>query len=255
MLDKLNVILEIQEFDIKMIRLMKLKKTRQNELNEIDALKKNLRQRIVDKETEIEDIKSEVHVHEEAITEVKAKIKRFESQQDQVKKIEEFNALNQEISRADRERANLEHKLNAAADQLMVEEEALSSLQTTYDSTSENSKTLEEEILANIAEVNKEGITLKEQRDALTSKADPTILAVYEKLVNNKRNRVVVAVSNRCCSGCHIALTAQQENLVRKGERLVFCEHCSRILYWASEPEETQEDASPRRRRRKVATT
>ncbi len=27
-------------------------------------------------------------------------------------------------------------------------------------------------------------------------------------------------------------LTAQDENLVRKGERLVFCEHCSRIHYW-----------------------
>ena len=27
-------------------------------------------------------------------------------------------------------------------------------------------------------------------------------------------------------------LTAQDENLVRKGERFVFCEHCSRIHYW-----------------------
>lgn len=254
MLEKLNVILEIQEFDIKMIRLMKLKKTRKNELNEIDALKKNLRQKIVDKELETEEIKNEATSCEESIKEIKEKIKKYESQQDQVKKIEEFNALNQEISRADRERANLEHKLNAAADQLMAEEEILANLQTTYDSTSENSKILEEEIEANIREVNKEGVTLKEQRDHLLPKADPEILKVYEKLINNKRNRVVVAVSNRCCSGCHIALTAQQENLVRKGERIVFCEHCSRILYWAAEPEQTEE-AAPRRRRRKVAAT
>lgn len=254
MLEKLKVILEIQEFDIKMIRLMKLKKTRQKELNEIDALKKNLRQKIVDKESEIEEFKLEVSTHEDSIKEVKDKIKKFESQQDMVKKIEEFNALNQEISRADRERANLEHKLNAAADMLMAEEEALSSLQSTYDSTSENSKALEEEILANIAEVNKEGLSLKAQRDELTSKANPEILKIYEKLINNKRDRVVVAISNRCCSGCHIVLTAQQENLVRKGERLVFCEHCSRILYWMAEPE-AEVAATPKRRRRKAVAS
>ncbi len=253
MLKKLNVILEIQEFDIKMIRLMKLKKTRKNELEEIDALKKNLRQKIVDKESETQEIKLETTSYEDTIKEIKEKIKRYESQQEQVKKIEEFNALNQEISRADRERANLEHKLNAASDQLMAEEELLTTLQSTYDSTTENSKALEEEILSNINEVNKEGATLKVQRDALTPKAEAEIFGIYEKLINNKRDRVVVAVSNRCCSGCHIALTAQQENLVRKGERIVFCEHCSRILYWAAEPEQAEAEATPRRRRRKVA--
>lgn len=254
MLEKLNVILEIQEFDIKMIRLMKLKKTRQKELDEIDALKKNLRQKIVDKETEIEEFKIEVSGHEENIKEIKEKIKKFEGQQDMVKKIDEFNALNQEISRADRERANLEHKLNAAADTLMAEEEALAHIQTTYDSTSENSEALEEEILANISEVNKEGLILKAERDALTEKASPDVLKIYEKLINNKRDRVVVAISNRCCSGCHIVLTAQQENLVRKGERLVFCEHCSRILYWIAEPE-AEATSTPRRRRKKAATS
>ncbi|MCH9631734.1 MAG: hypothetical protein S4CHLAM6_00510 [Chlamydiae bacterium] len=256
MLEKLSVILEIQEFDIKMIRLMKLKKTRKHELEEIESLKKNLRQKIVDKTTETEEIKLEVTSYEDTIKEIKEKIKKFESQQDLVKKIEEFNALNQEISRADRERANLEHKLNAASDQLMAEEDSLAALQTTYDSTSENSKALEEEIYANIAEVNKEGITLKEQRDLLVPKAEAEIFAVYEKLINNKRNRVVVAVNNRCCSGCHIALTAQQENLVRKGERIVFCEHCSRILYWAAQAEEAETtSATPRRRRRKIAAS
>lgn len=251
MIDKLKVILEIQEFDIKMIRLMKLKKTRQKELNEIEALKKNLREKIANKETDIEEMKLEVSSYEDSIKEIKDRIKKFEGQQDMVKKIDEFNALNQEISRADRERANLEHKLNAAADSLMAEEETLAHLQSTYDSTSENSKVLEQEILDNIAEVNKEGIALKEQREALTDKADPDTLKIYTKLINNKRDRVVVAVSHRCCSGCHIVLTAQQENLVRKGERLVFCEHCSRILYWIADLEE-EEKATPRRRRKKA---
>ena len=57
-------------------------------------------------------------------------------------------------------------------------------------------------------------------------------LHIYERLLRNKKDRVVVPIENRTCSGCHIVLTAQHENLVRKGENLVFCEHCSRIHYW-----------------------
>ncbi len=80
--------------------------------------------------------------------------------------------------------------------------------------------------------INAEGRGLKEQRDDLSEKADPDIFRIYERLLRNKKDRVVVPIENRCCSGCHIMLTAQDENLVRKGRRIVFCEHCSRIHYW-----------------------
>ncbi|MCH9634778.1 MAG: hypothetical protein S4CHLAM7_15400 [Chlamydiae bacterium] len=255
MQDNLKVVLDIQEFDIKMIRLMKLKKARQKELSEIDALKADLKKKIEDKEQEIETFKEEVSAYEEKILEVKERIKRFEGQQDQVKKIDEFNALNLEISQSDRERANLEQRHNLAADALMAEEEMLVSLQEASLSTGENSIALEKEIQSNIAEINKEGSSLKEDRDQIVHKADPTVLKIYERLINNKRDRVVVPVANRCCSGCHIVLTAQQENLVRKGERLIFCEHCSRILYWIVEAQEEASEKPVRRRRKKATTT
>ncbi len=255
MQDNLKVILDIQEFDIKMIRLMKLKKARKKELSEIDDLKKDLSQKIETKEEEIQGIKEEVSSFEEQISTVKEKIKHFEGQQELVKKIEEFNALNQEVSHADRERANLEQKLNISADSLMAEEEILTSLHEASTSTTENSKVLEEEIQTNIEEINKEGSALKIERNQIVGKAEPALMKIYERLINNKRDRVVVPITNRCCSGCHIVLTAQQENLVRKAERLIFCEHCSRILFWLpGAPEETS-DKPVKRRRKKAATT
>jgi len=62
---------------------------------------------------------------------------------------------------------------------------------------------------------------------------------------------VIVPIENRTCSGCHIALTLQHENLVRKGKAVVFCEHCSRIHYW-QEAEAGEETPTRRRRRRTV---
>lgn len=48
-------------------------------------------------------------------------------------------------------------------------------------------------------------------------------------------------------------LTAQDENLVRKGERLVFCEHCSRIHYWQESQALEGTAAAPKQRRRRAS--
>ncbi len=251
MLDALKVILEIQELDMKMIQLMLLKRQRQKELDNINATKGSLHQRVLGKEAEILEMKKLIRLAEGDHTEILAKIKKLESQQNAIKKVDEYNAITHEISAADRERVAKEQRLSDFYDKLALEEDLLKTLNESLNSTAENSKVLEGEIHESIRQINEEGRVLKTQRDELVEQADPDVFKVYERLLRNKKDRVVVPLENRCCSGCHIMLTAQHENLVRKGERLVFCEHCSRIHYWLeSKALEDTVVATKQRRRR-----
>jgi uncharacterized protein len=253
--EALKVILEIQELDIKMIRLMRLKRERQQELERIRSLRDDLHHQVILKESEIIDLKKQIRLSEVEVAELGTKAQKLESQQNAVKKVEEFNALTHEISALEREKAAKEQKLSDLYDRLVSEEDLLKTLKTTYDSTKQNSEQLEKEIHDSIIAINKEGSVLKEERDALQGSAEPEILKIYEKLLKNKRDRVVVPIENRCCSGCHILVTAQHENLVRKGEKLVFCEHCSRIHFWQDHVVEqpAEQEAQPRKRRRPSA--
>lgn len=251
MLEALKVILEIQELDMKMIQLMHLKRQRQKELDTINANKNSLSQRVTDKQVEILEIKKIMRLIEGEHNEVLAKIKKLESQQGAIKKVDEYNAITHEISAADRERLTKEQRLSDFYDKLSAEEELLKSLNENLDSISESSKLLESEIHESIRQINEEGRVLKTQRDQLVEQANVDVFKVYERLLGNKKDRVVVPLENRCCSGCHIMLTAQHENLVRRGERLVFCEHCSRIHYWQeSKALEDTVVATKQRRRR-----
>ena len=56
MLEELKEILNIQELDMKMIRLMRVKKERMKELQHIEELRKELHQQTAVKETEIEEL-------------------------------------------------------------------------------------------------------------------------------------------------------------------------------------------------------
>ncbi len=251
MLEDLKEILDIQELDMKMLRLMRVKKERLKELQQIEELRKELHQQTAMKETEIEELGKNIQTLEQKIQEVAAKIKKLESQQANIKKADEFNALTQEMTQAERERIALEQKVSDLVDKRVAEEEMLGKIKESLQGSEENSLNLEKEIQASIKVINEEGSGLKEKRDALAVKANADTLQIYDRLLRNKKDRVVVPIENRTCSGCHIVLTAQHENLVRKGENLVFCEHCSRIHYWQeSEALEGSAVATKRRRRR-----
>lgn len=254
MLDSIKKILEIQEFDIKMIQLMRIKRQRQKELVQIESLRKELHEQLDVKKAEIEDLGEEISSHENKIEELTARMKDLESRQSSVKKVDEFNALTQEMTTVERQKSSLENTVSDLLDKKSSEEEILAKIKESLESTESSSKELEEEIRASIRQVNQEGTELKNQRDEMAKEADSHVLAIYERLIKNKKDRVVVPLENRTCSGCHIALTPQHENLVRKGENLVFCEHCSRIHYWQESPALEAGEKTTRRRRRRAAS-
>jgi len=254
MLKQLKVVLDIQEYDMKMIRLMRLKRERLQELDHINALRHELYKQQKDKEAEIADLNRSVANQETKISEIKEKLKKLEARQTSVKKVDEFNAITQETTQTERERIATELIASDLIDKRNLEEEILTRIKESLQQSEASSVTLENEIKNSIRMINKEGSGLKTARELLAKTADPEIMRIYERLLNNKKDRVVVPIENRTCSGCHIALTAQHENVVRKGERLIFCEHCSRIHYW-QETEVVEGAITPaKRRRRKLAS-
>ena len=249
----LKVVLDIQELDMKMIRLMRLKNERRGELTHIHALREDLKKQQIDKEAEISDLNRSIASQEIKIGEIKEKIKKLETKQASVKKVDEFNALTHEMTASQRELTATEQIASDMIDKRALEEEILEKIKDSLTQSEESSRNLENEIRESIKMINQEGSELKTSRDLLAKTADPEVMRIYERLLNNKKDRVVVPIENRNCNGCHIALTAQHENLVRKGERLVFCEHCSRIHYWQESVQVEGTAAATKRRRRRLA--
>jgi uncharacterized protein len=255
MQESFSAILNIQDLDIKMIRLMRVKKERQSELAKVRTLKADIRKQVSDKEQRILELKKEIRMGETQIKEIQEKVAKFESQQAAVKKMDEFNALTQEMTAAGREKHAIEHRLSDLMDKLASEEDLLVALKENLRGTEDNSIAIEKEIREGIEKINQEGRELLNRREELKGGVDPELFRIYERLLKNKQDRVVVPIEHRTCSGCHIVLTPQHENLVRKGDRLVFCEHCSRILFWQEMALPEGEEVPARRRRRRMAAS
>ncbi|MDI1241519.1 MAG: C4-type zinc ribbon domain-containing protein [bacterium] len=90
------------------------------------------------------------------------------------------------------------------------------------------------------AEITRE--TTKREKVFVTLPAQ--LAGVYNRLAQRSRDGIAVAeVVNGSCGACNMSLRPQMNVEVRKGDKIMTCESCSRILYIAS-PKEAEAAAS-----------
>ena len=69
------------------------------------------------------------------------------------------------------------------------------------------------------------------EREAVLPSVLPAILQQYDRIKSRFPVDPMVAVSNNSCSGCHIQVAAQLMVQIHKGDSMVRCRGCGRILY------------------------
>lgn len=89
------------------------------------------------------------------------------------------------------------------------------------------------------AEVEKDKKAFEEEtrkRQEVFTTLPPQMAGIYNRLAQRSRDGVAVAaVVNGSCSACFMSLRPQMLVNVRKGDEIVTCESCSRIMYIPSE--------------------
>ncbi len=71
------------------------------------------------------------------------------------------------------------------------------------------------------------------------------LAAVYNRMAQRSRDGIAVAeVIGGACSACFMSLRPQRQAEVRKGDEIITCENCTRILYATAKPIQSEAGAS-----------
>ena len=70
------------------------------------------------------------------------------------------------------------------------------------------------------------------EREELAKKVDGNVLSSYERILKGKGGLALVPVKDDACQGCFMELPPQTINETIKGDKIIYCERCSRMLYW-----------------------
>ncbi|HTH38652.1 MAG TPA: C4-type zinc ribbon domain-containing protein [Pyrinomonadaceae bacterium] len=82
-------------------------------------------------------------------------------------------------------------------------------------------------------------------REIVFSTLPAQLASVYNRMAQRSRDGIAVAeVVNGSCSACFMTLRPQMQVEVRKGQQIITCESCTRILYIPSKTEPIEATAS-----------
>ena len=71
---------------------------------------------------------------------------------------------------------------------------------------------------------------LKRDRAGLAGPLDVSARAMYEELMQKKAGRAIALLVGQTCGGCRVTLASGKAQVARRGQELVTCTNCGRIL-------------------------
>jgi hypothetical protein len=152
------------------------------------------------------------------------------------------HAQNQkEYETAMRETDALQKQIAALETQTLENMTALEEVEKEIESRAEEISTIDQkradalaEFDASIAKDRSDLETVEGGRGEVFATLPTNLAAVYNRLAQRSRDGIAVAeVVNSSCSACFMALRPQMLVEVKRGEQIITCESCTRILYVA----------------------
>jgi predicted nucleic acid-binding Zn-ribbon protein len=166
---------------------------------------------------------------EASLQDQEALLRRLEGQQFQVKDNTAYTALLHEMEHAKEVISDCETRILEGMDAAESAREALANAEAEDRATRE--RLVSEEQAADVREeqLQRELAELNARRVEVGPKLDAKILAVYEKILRRRRPALAL-VSDEMCQGCRVGIPAQNYIEILKGERIITCGNCHRIL-------------------------
>ncbi len=161
-----------------------------------------------------------------------AEERKFQSQLPMVKKNEEYTALLTEIKGAKAKRSDRETDLlvlmeeeDQASRERPVVERALAGIESEANSR-------RREIDAEEGGEKEQVASLEAERSSLMGRLPVPTRSRYERIRASKDGRAVVAIVKGACGGCFRGQPPQVLQEARRGDRLLLCDGCGRLLIW-----------------------
>jgi uncharacterized protein len=181
----------------------------------------------------LQEERVQVKKREHSLQAQQAKIDDLKLKRNQVKKNEEYKAIQNQIAHDEKTVEKLEFEIIEAM--IRVDERAAeqAAIEAEVQKVATDVAALESQILAHAAE---QEAQLRELEQAIIEAESIIPIDQRDQYRRNVKQRgsdafASVDVENKACAGCFVSVTAQTINELLKATSLNFCKTCGRILY------------------------
>lgn len=227
-LDKLKNLQDVlaEKYDVE-AKVEELPKSLVGNTESLDRFRKEF----IEKNAEYEAEKAKVAALKNDLEEVERAREAGEKAMDSIETHREYEILEKQISEAQDKENNIRKELQAEEKKLAELDDLLKSsedfIKATEADVNESKSSIENELTA----LNQQLEALRSEEEKMSEGIEPEVIFKFQRIIQRNR-KGIVAVRGNVCDGCHMILPAQFANEVHRGEKILFCPYCSRILFY-----------------------
>jgi predicted nucleic acid-binding Zn-ribbon protein len=233
--DKIGDLIALQDCDNKIREILNKKNEGPSRIKklaeDLDAITKKFQE----KQDRLDLLKKDGRKIDQEIQELEEKIEKSNIKLTIIKSNKEYKAVLKEIDDLKHVKFHTEDK----AIQVMEELEELEEMcNENKEKEGELRKAFEgdkEEIERELEALDEELKILNAKRDTFADAIDQDLLKKYLYLRDHKAGQAISPVLGGVCQICHMNIPPQAFNELIRGDSLMTCTNCNRIIYWAED--------------------
>lgn len=226
----LKLLDELQSIDLKIDGCKGEKEALLEEISALDFKVAEAQSAIAAKKEELALLNGEKEKLEEGIATEQENISRSEMHQKEIKTQKEYQAVTREIATAKKLSAELEEQLLQKISQVDDLIGAIRGIEETLSALGQNITVQKGEVQDKIDRLEEAINREATAREAISKGLPTTMMRRYGILREQRRGVAVVEARDGSCLGCNMQLPPQLYNTLFRGEELITCPHCQRML-------------------------
>ncbi len=235
MKDKLLVLIQLQECDNRIAKVLQAKELAPLRIQKLEDELRTVENQFKADEDQLEAFRKDRRQLEREIQELDGKIEKSSAKLTQIKSNKEYTAALKEID----DTKTIKFQTEEKAIQMMETAEELErkckghkeTLKTLKDQSEKDKDAVKTELLG----LEKDLDALQKERSQLCCDFDQGLLKKYVFLRERKGGLAISSVVTGVCQTCHMGIPPQKFNELIRGNDLMTCPHCNRIIYWGED--------------------
>jgi hypothetical protein len=238
---EIKALYELQQRDRQLTRLERKLALIPNRITELEEDVGKLGKMLEAERDKCEDTRAFQRSQQDQLAEEEEMLRNSRAKMGQVKNPRELNAIQREVEQTRRmssARSEEIQKIQAAVDEA---EQRIAAMNDSFQSLKAQAEAETERLKKTQAKLEGKLGKLRSGRGDLTDQIDPGTLRTYDRIRRRVGGIAFVATSDRRCLACKMHVPHQAYVSLRKGEEILPCESCGRLLYWQGHfPEEAE---------------
>jgi predicted nucleic acid-binding Zn-ribbon protein len=169
---------------------------------------------------------------ERELEEIDDKVRKLKARTVEIKTNKEYQALLKEVESFEKQRSEREDEILLIMEESDTASKQIKAEEAKFRTAKDKVEALKKKLGDEKSEVEKELLTIKEERTRIAQTVDKEIYELYMSLMEACNGLAVTEAKEEICQGCNMNIPPQLFVELKKNEDIISCPQCRRILYF-----------------------